>query len=127
MSKVIAVLTAVILGVAVAEVPATQTDMDYIFGPLEIVDGTEDEISEPEPYVYIEVADPNRQIYYGDDVTLRCIIVGLENREYTIQWQYCADIDNPEYLDIDWHDNEYTFTATYDNVGYYYRVVVSYY
>lgn len=126
MNKVIAVLTAVILGVAAAETPATPTDIDYIFGPLEIVDGLEDEIKEPEPYVYIEVADPNRQIYYGDDVTLRCVVIGLDHRNYGIQWQYCIDIDNPEYLNIDCHEREYTFTATYDNVGYYYRVVVSY-
>ena len=121
-SKVIAYIAALIMGVSFADIPATQTDLDYIFGPLEVVADIEDEDTEPEPYVYIEIADPIGVIHIGEEVVLRCVIVGMDNQDYTIQWQYSDDFDSEQYFDIDCNDTEYRFIATYENVGYYYRV-----
>jgi len=124
-NNVLAVLLALIIGIASADMPATPTDLDYIFGPLEIVDALDEDEAEEEPYVYIEIDNPYKPIYIGDEVTLRCVMVGLVPEECDIRWEYCTDIDAEDYVDLDWHEVEYTFVTSYENVGYYYRVVVT--
>lgn len=121
-SKAISYIIAFVMGVSFADVSASQTDLDYIFGPLEVVADIEDEYTEPEPYVYIEIADPTGVIYIGEEVVLRCVVVGMDKQDYTIQWQYSDDFDSEQYFDIDCHETEYRFIATHENVGYYYRV-----
>ena len=125
-SKIVAFITALIFGVSLASPVATPTDIDYVLGPLEIVDGSEEEADEIEPYVYIEIVNPNRTIYFGDEVTMRCIVVGLDGMDYSVQWQYSTEALGEDYQDIDCTEEEYTFVADYSNVGYYYRVRVSY-
>lgn len=124
MNKVLSLFLAVMFGLSMADMPATPTDLEYILGPLEILDGTEEDEDASEPYVYIEILNPERQIYIGDEVTMVCVVIGLRRGEYDIQWQYTDDLDTGEFIDIDCHEHEYTFVADYDNVGYYYRVVV---
>lgn len=124
MDKILAILAAIILSASIAEPAATPTDLEYVFGPLEVVDWTEEEEEYVEPYAYIEIVNPKPTIYFGDRVTLLCVVVGMEHVDYTIQWQYCEDIETGDYHNIDCHDQEYTFEATMDNVGYYYRVIV---
>lgn len=126
MNSVLAFLTAFLVSVSFAETPATTTDLDYVFGPLEIVDIADEDDEEEEPFVYIEVLEPEREIHFGDEVTLVCMVYGLDDVEYEINWQYCTDIEIGDYHDLGCHDDVYVFTATYDNVGYYYRVVISY-
>ena len=124
-NKVIAFIVTLAIGLSIAEpIPATITDLDYIMGPLDIIDGTEEEEEAPQPYVYIEIADPVRAIRIGDIVTLRCVVVGLDNVEYRIQWQYSEESDIGEFVDIECNEPEYVFQATNKNVGYYYRVVI---
>lgn len=122
MNDILKYILALFVGVAVAIAPATPTDLDYVVGPLEIADGTEDDEEYVDPYVYIEFAEPHKPIHIGDEITLRCIVVGLDNKPYTIDWEYSED--DQGYFDLDWHEPEYTFVVTYDNAGYYYRVVV---
>lgn len=124
MDKILSILAAIVLSVSIAEPAATPTDIEYVFGPLEVVDWTEEEEESIEPYAYIEIVNPRPTIYFGDRVTLLCVVVGMDHVDYTIRWQYCEDISVGDYHDIDCHDREYTFEATMDNVGYYYRVVV---
>ena len=124
MNNVFAFVLAIVLGIASADIPATQTDMEYVFGPLEIVDSLDEDEEIVEPYVYIEVAEPDGTIYFGDTITLRCVLVGLNPAKFVVTWQYCTDIELEDYVDIDCHDFVYSFVASYENVGYYYRVVV---
>ena len=126
MNKLISVVLAIFLTAAIAEIPATQTDIDYDFGPLEIVDDIDEDEQSVEPYVYIEVLTRSPVVTIGDEITMMCVVVGLDDIDYKIQWQYCKDIDLEDYQNIDCNDPEYTFTTTYENVGYYYRVVVTY-
>lgn len=124
-NKVIAFIVTLAIGLSIAEpIPATPTDLDYIMGPLDIIDGTEEEEEEPQPYVYIEIVDTHRTIRIGDTVTLRCVVVGLDNVKYRIQWQYSEESDIGEFVDIECNEPEYVFQATNKNVGYYYRVVI---
>ena len=126
MNKIVSVLLAIILSAASADIPATHTDLDYDFGPLEIVDDLDQDDESDEPYVYIEIVNPPDILRIGDQITMRCVVVGLKDTEYNIQWQYCRDLDLEEYQDIDCREPEYTFTASYENIGYYYRVIVTY-
>lgn len=124
-NKAIAFIITLVIGLSIAEpIPATITDLDYIMGPLDIIDGTEEEEETPQPYVYIEIVDPVRAIRIGDTVTLRCVVVGLDDVEYVIQWQYSKESDIGEFIDIECNEPEYVFLATNKNVGYYYRVVI---
>lgn len=124
MNKIMAILAALVFSVSLADPIATQTDLDYVLGPIEMIDGTETEEVSIEPYVYVEIIHSKATIHYGDEITMACVVVGLDNIDYLIQWQYCEDIDTGEYNDIDCHDATYTFTATPENIGYYYRVVI---
>ena len=126
MDKIISFIAAILLGASLASPVATPTDIDYVLGPLEIVDGSEEENETQEPYVYIEIVSPNRTIYFGDEVTMRCIVIGLDGRDYNVQWQYSTDSNSELYHDIDCNEEEYTFIADRSNVRYYYRVIVSY-
>ena len=124
-NKAIAFIVTLVIGLSIAEqIPATITDLDYIMGPLDIIDGTEEEEEVPQPYVYIEIVDASKAIRIGDTVTLRCVVVGLDDVNYRIQWQYSEESDIGEFIDIECNEPEYTFQATNKNVGYYYRVVV---
>ena len=124
MNKIIAIIMAIMVGVSLAEIAELPLDLEYIIGPIEVVDGTEEEEEEPEPYVYIEIVGPSKAIRYGDEVSLLCVVVGLDHTDYRIQWQYCEDINKAEYHDLNCHDHIYTFVADHRNVGYYYRVVI---
>ena len=122
LNKAIAFIVTLVIGISIAESPATPTDLDYIFGPLEIVADIEDGETEPEPYVYIEIVEPHGIIHIGDEIVLKCVVVGLDGQEYRIQWQYSEDLEEEHYQDLDCTEEKYRFIATYENVGYYYRV-----
>lgn len=126
LNKALTFVAVLLLGVSIAEAPApaTPTDLDYIMGPLEMVDGTESDDESFSPYVYIEFEDLKTPITLGDELTMRCVIVGYDPAQCIIQWQYSTELDG-EYQDIDCHEERYTFKTNRENIGYYYRVMVT--
>ena len=90
------------------------------------MDGTEEDEVEEKPYVYIEIVSPKNVVTLGENIIMRCVIVGKDPALCHIQWQYCADLENDEYHNIDCNDETYVFQSTRENIGYYYRVVVTY-
>ena len=61
------------------------------------------------------------QVHMGDEVTVKAEINGLDEVDYTMQWQY---------FDGEWHDAQgatstsYTFTVNDSNISYLWRIVV---
>ena len=61
-------------------------------------------------------------VYYGAEITLEAHVEGAEEGEYTIQWQYSADLEN--WIDIPGANSlTYTFFADGETVTYAWRVV----
>lgn len=104
MKVIMALLMTLVLSFATAS-PATQTDLA------------------PAISVRIVIDTPGNAIAYGEVIELRCVVNGVEDG-YTIQWQYSADLK--EWIDIDCHDDVYSYTLMPDNADYYYRVVITY-
>ena len=77
--------------------------------------------------IHIEIVEPHGEIHYGDRIRLRCNVDGVDS--YFLSWQ-CLRVtdDNDDTLsweDLNFHDDEYEFILTKENVGYLYRVIVS--
>lgn len=76
--------------------------------------------------IRIEIEEPKGMIHSGDEVTLRCHVDGL-SYPYIIHWQYVNSENNDtmQWQDIDCTGDTYRFVLTEENVGYYYRVIVT--
>ena len=60
--------------------------------------------------------------YVGARITLTAKLIGFDNRQYTLQWQY--SVDNENWIDISGaHDITYTYTLDETTTQYTWRVV----
>ena len=115
MGKFLSIISAVFIGIAVAETPIVESN---IFGPI-------DAESRIDPKIEISIVSPDGIIYFGDEVTLACLVDGMEGMDYTLDWQYCVNEEDGDFIDLDCHEPLYTFVITRENVHYCYRVVIS--
>lgn len=115
MNKLLAVITALFLGIASAENYVAGSD---VFGPI----AAEQNI---EPKIEISIASPYGKIHFGDEVTLMCSVEGMDGVDYTIDWQYCTCSERSDFINLNCHELLYTFVITRENVDYCYRVVIS--
>ena len=80
--------------------------------------------AEPEPLdVLVTSLHPEGEpVYYGTEITLQAQVTGAAEGEYTIQWQYSADLEN--WIDVPGANGlTYTFLADGETVTYAWRVV----
>ena len=94
--------------------------VEYIDNVLTILE----KAAEPEPLdVWITSLYPaDEPVYYGAEITLEAQVTGAEEGEYTIQWQYSADMET--WIDIEGATSlRYTFIADGETVTYAWRAV----
>ena len=120
MKKIIAfiLIFSCICGYALAEDPATPTDL------YEIDDDDWGEITITfERQVYI--VGPTGPVSIGDEITLTAILVNFKPEDILeFFWQYSTDEENWYYVEANGNEQTYTFIITLDNYQYWYRVIV---
>ena len=104
-NKIIAAIVAAILSFAAAE-PATPTDVNANYAGVSVC---------------VEMDTPITEIQYGNVITLRCVVTGVE-KPYRVQWQHSRD--KTVWEDILCEEEVYEFVLAEDNAGTYYRVVI---
>ena len=124
MKRLLSVLLCCVLicGVAIAEQPATPTDLGTVYEIFE--DDDWGHIDHFNRQVFVEFLKTPQ--YYGEEVTLVAILVNFKPEDiYTFEWEYSEDSE-VWYLVEDATDQTYTFIIDKDNSAYWWRVKVTF-